>query len=119
MNVKRLFDAATANSDILSFIRINGQILAAHVAHISTDSLLLLTDLLALTDTWINVATSLYMNICQLVYQLLCARRVGAVAVYNRIDLAYSTILKQTELTALMFYVGDIIVKHFNLLGRI
>lgn len=71
MDIKRLFDMATANSESCSLA----------IIILNVNELLLRADFFAIPQTWMDTVTLVNINNFQLVHQLLYESRVGGVAV--------------------------------------
>lgn len=85
MDVERLLDPVIVYSDqrlaAINIVFFQDQSLTAHAGKISTDSLSLPADLLAITVAWMNTATSVNINNFQLVHYLPCEHFTGGMAV--------------------------------------
>lgn len=118
-DIKRLLDAATADSDwrclAIIIVNDNAQCLAVHVENIPSDILFLNTDILAIIETWMDSAATVNIHSLQLVHQFPYDRHAGLVVIYKRNEFAYTSVPLQIELTVFdhvtlsaMFHVGYI-----------
>lgn len=87
MEIKRILDVATADSDSIRriIVSVNVQSLAAHQE--DKDSLLMRSDPLAINKTYIEVVANVKMNNFQLMQYLSCELQAGGVALYKSLGL--------------------------------
>lgn len=103
MDIERLLDTATADSDsnrpATIMVNVMVQSLAAHAEDISTHSLLLYDDISAIDEICLDAALVNNKNF-QLFHQLAWEGCASVVAVYKRNEFAYITISSQFQFIA-------------------
>lgn len=101
VNIKRLLVAAYADNNSLHLARnvdnVDRPSVTPHTNDISTDSLLLCVDLLAIDKTGTDATAAVNINNMQVVLQLPFERCAGDVDVSRENDFAYTMIMMQMK----------------------